>query len=64
VSVTLYRKRSGVYVKLSTKHPTLSAASSYSASFARPRPGYCKTKSVFGGDADHLASSKTVKFRC
>ena len=64
VSVTLYKKRSGVYVKLRTKHPTLSASSAYSASFVRPSAGYCKTKSVFGGDADHLASSKTVKFRC
>jgi hypothetical protein len=64
VSVTLYRKRSGVFVKLRTKHPTLTAASAYSASFARPNSGACKTRSVFGGDADHLASSKTVKFRC
>jgi hypothetical protein len=64
VSVTLYRKRGGVWVKRRTKHPTLTAASAYSASFARPSSGACKTRSVFGGDADHLASSKTVKFRC
>jgi hypothetical protein len=64
VSVTLYRRRDGVYRKVRTKHPTLTAASAYSASFARPSSGACKTRSVFGGDADHLASSKTVKFRC
>ena len=64
VSVTLYKKRSGVYVKLRTKQPTLSASSAYSVAFVRPSSGYCKTKSVFGGDADHLASSKTVRFRC
>jgi hypothetical protein len=64
VSVTLYKKRSGVYVKLRTKRPVLSASSSYSIAFLRPSARYCKTRSVFGGDADHLASSKTVKFRC
>jgi hypothetical protein len=64
VSVTLYKKRSGVYVKLRTKRPTLSGTSAYAAAFVRPGGGYCKTKSVFGGDADHLASSKIVKFRC
>jgi hypothetical protein len=64
VSVTLYKKRSGVYVKLRTKRPTLSASSAYSTSFARPSAGYCKTRSLFAGDADHLASAKTVKFRC
>jgi hypothetical protein len=64
VSVTLYKKRSGVYVKLRTKRPTLSASSGYSTYFARPSAGYCKTRSLFAGDVDHLASSKTVKFRC
>jgi hypothetical protein len=64
VSVTLYKKRSGVYVKLRTKRPTLSASSAYSVAFLRPSARYCKTRSVFAGDADHLASAKTVKFRC
>jgi hypothetical protein len=64
VSVTLYKKRSGVYVKLRTKRPTLSASSSYSVAFLRPSARYCKTRSVFAGDADHFGSSKIVKFRC
>jgi hypothetical protein len=64
VSVSLYRKRGGVFVKLRTKSPTLSAASAYATSFGRPAAGACKVRAVFPGDADYLASSRTVKFRC
>jgi hypothetical protein len=64
VSVTLYKKKSGVWTKLRTKSPTLSATSAYSTYFGRPSAGACRVRAVFGGDADHLASSKTVDFRC
>jgi hypothetical protein len=64
VSVSLYRKRDGVFVRLSTKSAVLSFASSYSTSFARPSPGTCKVTSRFPGDTDHLASSKSVTFSC
>lgn len=64
VTVTLYKKRDGVFVKLATKQPTLSSTSAYSTKFARPSSGKCKTRSVFPGDADHLASSRTLKFSC
>jgi hypothetical protein len=64
VTVTLYKKKNGVWAKLATKRPTLGAASSYATAFARPRAGACRARAVFGGDADHLASSKTVNFRC
>jgi hypothetical protein len=64
VSVTLFRKRDGVFRRIARKTPTLTATSAYATSFARPRPGACKVKAVFAGDADHFASGKTVKFRC
>jgi hypothetical protein len=64
VSVTLYRKRSGVFRAVATKFPVLSTASSYATRFARPRSGACKVTARFAGDADHYASSKAVKFRC
>jgi hypothetical protein len=64
VSVTLYRKRSGVFRAVATKFPVLSTASSYATRFARPRYGACKVTARFAGDADHYASSKAVKFRC
>jgi hypothetical protein len=64
VTVTLYKKKNGVWVKLRTKAPTLTASSAYSTRFGRPSAGACKVRAIFGGDADHLASSKTVGFRC
>ena len=64
VTVKLFRKRSGVWRRLSTKSVKLSSTSAYATSFSRPRPGYCKIVSRFPGDTDHRASSKTVAFRC
>jgi hypothetical protein len=64
VSVSLYKKQHGSFVKLKTKRPTLSSASAYATRFERPSSGACKVRALFPGDADHLASSKTVKFRC
>jgi hypothetical protein len=64
VTVTLYKKKNGAWVKLAAKRPTLGAASAYATRFARPGAGACRVRSLFAGDADHLASSKTVNFRC
>jgi hypothetical protein len=64
VTVTLYRKRSGVFRRVSVKRPLLSSLSRYATSFGRPSPGSCKVTARFGGDADHLPSAKTVFFRC
>lgn len=64
VAVSLYRKRDGVFRRLSTKSVTLNLASAYATSFSRPRPGSCKVTARFPGDTDHLASSKSVTFRC
>jgi hypothetical protein len=64
VTVTLYKKKNGLWAKLAVKRPTLSGASAYATAFARPSAGACRVRSVFPGDADHLASSRTVNFRC
>ena len=64
VTVRLYKKKSGHFALLATKRPTLNSTSGYAAGFARPGAGACKLRSVFAGDADHLASSRTVKFSC
>lgn len=64
VTVALFRKRNGVFVKLAVKRPVLSSTSTYATSFKRPRSGKCKVRATFGGDADHLASQKSVTFRC
>jgi hypothetical protein len=64
VTVRLYKKIGGSFRVVSTKRPTLSATSAYATRFSRPSSGTCKIRSIFPGDADHLASSGSVKFRC
>lgn len=64
VRVKLFRKRSGVWRRLTTKSVMLSSTSAYATSFSRPRPGTCKIVSTFPGDTDHRASSKTAVFSC
>lgn len=64
VVVTLYRKRDGVFRKITVKRPALSSLSRYSTSFSRPRPGTCKVTARYPGDAGYLASSRSVTFRC
>lgn len=64
VVVSLFRKRNGVFVQLAVKRPSLSTTSAYVTRFARPRRGACKIRARFPGDTDHLASARTVSFRC
>jgi hypothetical protein len=64
VTVRLYKKVGRQFVRVATKRPTLSATSSYVARFNRPGARTCKVRTVFPGDADHLASSRAVKFSC
>jgi hypothetical protein len=72
VNVTLYRKASGHWKLIATKHPVLGTAvdgdhdgtfsSPYKAAFKRLR-GRQRIVVQFAGDADHLASSASKKFR-
>jgi hypothetical protein len=64
VIVRFYKRKNGHFTLIATKRPTLDTSSAYAARFARPSGGACKIRSVFAGDADHLASSRSVKFRC
>lgn len=64
VRVKLFRKRSGVWRRLSTKSVMLSPSSTYATSFSRPRRGTCKVVSTFPGDFNSFPSSKTVVFSC
>ena len=64
VTVTLQRKRGARYVRIAMKRPTLTRASRYATSFARPSRGSCRIVVRFPGDGDHLASSATRTFRC
>jgi hypothetical protein len=64
VVVTLYRKRAGVFRKITVKRPFLSSLSGYSTSFSRPRPGSCRVTARYPGDPAYKASSRSVTFRC
>jgi hypothetical protein len=64
VTVKLYRKRGGSFHLLTTKSPMLSALSTYSTAFARPRSGTCKVVSRYAGDATHKASRRATTFGC
>jgi hypothetical protein len=62
--VTLSRIKQGAFKVLAVKRPRLTAKGSYSATFTRPKPGRCRLTATFAGDADHLSSSRTRRFRC
>ena len=64
MNVTLFRETSGVFHALATKHPVLSASSTYATRFARPSPGTCKVMAAFPGDSDHLGSLASRTFSC
>ena len=64
VTVQLFRKKSGIFRLVATKRPSLGSFSVYKTAFARPKPGACKVVSRYGGDATHMGSTRSVKFRC
>ena len=64
VTVKLFRKKAGSFVRIGGKSPLLSDPSAYKASFKRPAPGKCKAVAMFAGDDDHLRSKVGRKFRC
>ena len=72
--VRLYRKRNGVWVRLSTKRPLLRGKtdsnkdgftdSRYAAAFTRAKPGSCKIVAAYPGDPNFSGSKATKLFRC
>jgi ELWxxDGT repeat protein len=64
VTVTLYKKQNGIFVKIVRKHPTLTKQSHYRVGFGRPAAGWCRIITEFRGDRNHLTSSARSTFRC
>lgn len=64
VAVTLYKKKNGRFVKLSSTTTVTASNGEYSAAFARPKRGTCKMKAKYAGDANNLGSKKSKKFDC
>jgi hypothetical protein len=60
MNVTLFKKQSGVFVKVATNHPVLDANSAYTTAFTRPVSTGYKITAVFPGTTQYLKSSKSV----
>jgi hypothetical protein len=64
MKVTLFRKQSGSFAKITTKTPTIGTSGGFATTFARPAAGTCKVVAAFPGDSDHKPSSDSVVFPC
>ena len=74
VSVRLFRKRNGSWIRVRSKRATLAGTkdvngdgftdSRYAARFRRAARGRCKAVATYPGDAQHSRSSATRLFRC
>ena len=74
VSVRVFRKRSGSWIRVRSRRATLTGAkdinadgyndSRYVARLRRPASGRCKAVATYPGDAQHSRSSATRLFRC
>jgi hypothetical protein len=72
--VRLFRKRNGVWIRLSIHRPVMSgrtdvngdgfADSRYRTRFGRPRPGSCRVIARFAGGATFESSKAIRLFRC
>ncbi len=64
VTVTLRRKKGGIFKTIAIKVPSLSSSSRFSTSFGRPPTGFCSVDVRYEGDTNHLASQLLKKFAC
>jgi len=74
VSVRVFRKRGGSWIRVRSRRATLTGAkdvnadgytdSRYTARFRRAASGRCKAVATYPGDAQHSRSSATKLFRC
>jgi ELWxxDGT repeat protein len=64
ISVTFYKKKGGRYRKVATKKAISKASGAYVTTFRRARVTKCRITAKYGGHVDHLASTKTLRFRC
>ena len=63
--VALAKRKGGRWVKVTLKMPLMNSDGVFVARFKNPaRARRCRLKAVFDGDADHLRSSRSVRFRC
>jgi Tol biopolymer transport system component len=64
LTVTLARARNGRYADIRAKRVRLTAASTYSTAFRRPRSFFCRVRATFAGDSKYAPATSGKKFRC
>ena len=64
MTVTLFKKKNGVFGPVKTTSPALTSDGKFATSFKRPGKGQCQVKARFNGDDDHLASEATKSLKC
>jgi hypothetical protein len=63
VSVQLFKKKNGEFVKIGKKNPELGTDSRYATGFARPSGKKCRIRAEFT-DEDHVPSKIVKSFNC
>ncbi|MDQ3953007.1 MAG: hypothetical protein M3279_08610 [Actinomycetota bacterium] len=64
VTVTLFKKKNGAFVRVASKRPLLTTTSTFKAAFKKQGVRSCKVTADFPGDEDHLKSSASDTFKC
>jgi hypothetical protein len=65
VRVLLSKRKNGRWVKVAIKQPLMGDKGEFSTRFRNPaRTKRCRLRANFPGDADHLASRRSISFRC
>jgi hypothetical protein len=63
VTVALFRKRGGAFVRVASKTGSLNRGA-FAASFRRPPAGTCRATAAYRGDARHRPSRANTTFGC
>lgn len=64
MTVTLFKKKNGVFSPVKTTSPAVTSDGKFATSFKRPGNGQCQVTARFPGDDDHTASEATKPLKC
>jgi Tol biopolymer transport system component len=64
MTVTLFKKKNGVFAPVKTTTPAVTSEGKFATSFRRPGKGQCQVTARFPGDDDHSASEASKTLKC
>ena len=64
MTVTLFKKKAGVFTAVKSTAPAIASDGKFATSFKRPGKGQCQVTARFDGDDDHTASEATKPLKC